>query len=480
MDELLTMSVVEMAARIRKGELSPKTALEAHLARIEAVNPKLNAVIEPRFEQARQEAQAAEDRLAQGRDGLPPLLGVPCTIKDTYAVKGLPWSGGVWARRNFIADFDATVVERVRAAGAIVMGKTNVPEAAMFCETYNHVYGRTNNPYDLSRGVGGSSGGEGAIVAAAASPFGIGSDIGGSIRYPSAFNGTVGHKPSGGLVSAYGHFPPAEGPLAPYCCYGPIGRRVDDLACVLSLIAGPDGHDPIVPERRIPPLDRVDLDELKVFYYDDNGVIPAGDEVKRAVALAAGALRSEVRSIEYWRPAGIEQSLNIWIAAMSQLPHSFRDYLRLENDPPIRPFRELLKLIARTSKITFPALGTCLTEYAKPILAGRNQQVLALADDLRHRLTQTLGDNGVIVCPVFPTPAPKHTAIWLNLHGISYSGLFNVMHFPSTIVPIYHRPDGLPISIQIVAARFNDHLTLAVARRLEKIFGGWKPKEVIA
>src|SRR3972149_3758662 len=139
MDELLTMSVREMARRIRDGGLPPRAPLGPHLKRIEAVNPKINAMVEPRFAEARQEAKAATERLAKGRDNLPPLFGVPCTIKDTYAMKGLNWSGGVWTRRHLKPDFDSTVVERMKAAGAIIMGKTNVPEAAMFCETYNHV-----------------------------------------------------------------------------------------------------------------------------------------------------------------------------------------------------------------------------------------------------------------------------------------------------------------------------------------------------
>ena len=268
MDELLRMSVVEMARMIRKGRLSPVDVLKAHIRRIEEVNPLINAVIATRFDEAEKEAREARERLAKKREALPPLFGVPCTIKDAYAVKGLPFAGGVWARRNLISDSDATVVERIKQSGAIIMGKTNVPEASMWMETYNHVYGRTKNPYDLKRGPGGSSGGEGAIVAAGGSPFGIGADVGGSIRYPSAFNGVAGHKPTGTLVPSTGHWPPAEGPIARYCTYGPIARRVSDLAYILPLIAGPDGKDMIVEKREGPSPDSVDTSKLKVFYFD--------------------------------------------------------------------------------------------------------------------------------------------------------------------------------------------------------------------
>ena len=224
MDELLKMSVVEMSKRIRGGELSPVELLDAHIKRIQDVNPYLNAVVETRFDLARGEAKSAAEKLAQSRENLPPLFGIPCTIKDTFAVKDMKWAVGVWARKDLVADWDAITVKRLKDAGAIIMGKTNVPEAAMWCETYNHVYGRTKNPYDLRRGAGGSSGGEGAIVAASGSPFGLGADVGGSIRYPSAFNGVAGHKPSGRLVPGTGHWPPAHGPLAAYNSFGPICR----------------------------------------------------------------------------------------------------------------------------------------------------------------------------------------------------------------------------------------------------------------
>jgi len=478
MNELLTMSVVEMAKKIREGELSPVAALEAHIARINEVNPKLNALVVSRFEEAKKEAQAAEERLKKSRDDLPPLFGVPCTVKDTYALKDYTWSAGLWWRRELIADFDAAVVERLKSAGAIIMGKTNVPEGGMWCETYNKVYGTTNNPYDLRRTVGGSSGGEGAIVAAAGSPFGIGSDIGGSIRYPSAFNGVAGHKPTGGMVPGTGHFPEIALPLGRVCAYGPLARRVDDLACLLPILAGPDGKDQAAEKRELKSPDRVDLDKLRVFFFDHNGGARAGAEVRRAVNLAAGALRAKKMAVEFWRPEGIELSLPIWQAAMTLNPEPFSRVLG--GGEPLPLFRELFKLILRRSKVTFPALGAALIEAPNKIFKKRTRTLLALARDLRARIEDRLGDDGVIICPVFSQPAPVHHRIWLNFPGgIGYSGLFNVLEFPSTIIPVYHREDGVPVSVQVVAARWNDHLTLAAAKRLEEVFGGWKPKEKI-
>jgi len=477
MNELLTMSVKEMAARIRKGELDPVTALEAHLQRIEEVNPAINAVIAKRYEAARSEARAMAERLAKDREDLPALFGVPCTIKDTYAMKGLPWAAGVWARRDLIGDGDATVVERVREAGAVIVGKTNIPEAAMWCETYNHVYGRTRNPYDLSRGVGGSSGGEGAMVAAGGVPFGIGADIGGSIRFPAAFCGVPGHKPTGRLVPGTGHWPPAHGPLAPYCTYGPFARRVDDLAYILPLLAGPDGKDPVTEKHEWIKPESVEPTKLKVFFFDDNGQVTPNAEVKAAVNLAAGGLAGLKIPVEHWRPAGMEKSLYIWQAGMSQNEEPFINYLK--GDQPISLGKELIKFLFRRSKITFPALGTALVEKPSQLLSGSNRKFLELAAKMQREIEEKLGENGVLICPVFPTPAPKHTWIWLHLFGIGYAGVINVLEFPATILPIYHREDGVPVSVQIVAGRWKDHLTLAAASLLEDIYGGWKFPERI-
>ncbi len=478
MDDLLIMSATDIAKKIRRKEVSPVEVMDVHLSRMEEVNPKINAVVVPRFEEARKEARQAEERLAgEKKEELPPFFGVPCTIKDTFAMAGLPWAGGLWKRRATVPDFNATVVDRVKQSGAIIMGKTNVPEAAMWVETYNYVYGRTNNPYDLSRGVGGSSGGEGAIIASGASPFGIGSDVGGSIRFPSAFNGIAGHKPTGGRVPGFGHWPEATGPIAIYNTYGPMARRTADLAPLLRLIQGPDGRDPIVEDRGFVSPDSVDRKNLRVFYFESNGMVRPSADVERAVAMCAGALRAEGLPVEYWRPAGVKRSLEIWQAGMSQNPNPFVNIMG--DGEPISVMKETLLFLLRRGKITFPGLGVALVEKPGQFFAGRNRKMIALADDLRRQMEERLGDNGVMICPVFPTPAQKHHYIWKDLLGIGYSGLINILGFPATVMPVYYNKDGLPVSVQIVAARWNDHLTLAVAAMIEEIFGGWRPPEKI-
>jgi len=243
-DSLLTISGAQIADLIRRGKTTSREAVEVHIEKIMKVNPVINAVVKDRFEEARKEADAADrKRKSSAGKNLPPYHGVPCTIKEAYALKGMPHTSGLVSRKNIVAQEDATAVARLRKARAIPLGVTNVPELCMWFETYNKIYGRSNNPYNRRRIVGGSSGGEGAIVGAGGSPFGLGSDIGGSIRMPAFFNGVFGHKPTGGLVPGTGHYPVAENGAARYCTFGVLTRRAEDLMPLTQILAGPDGKD---------------------------------------------------------------------------------------------------------------------------------------------------------------------------------------------------------------------------------------------
>ncbi|MEO7092697.1 MAG: amidase, partial [Polyangiales bacterium] len=245
MDPLLLASATRLASLIAKRDVTAREVVEAHITQIERVNPTIRAVVRARYDEARREARAADDRVKRGGDDpLPPFHGVPCTIKECFALTGMPNSGGLVARKDVVATDDATAVARLRAGGAIPLGVTNLSELCMWMESNNRVYGRTNNPYDPSRIVGGSSGGEGAIIGAGASPFGLGSDIGGSIRMPAFFNGVFGHKPTGGLVPSTGQFPVAANEALRYLTSGPLARRAEDLMPLLRILAGPDGKDP--------------------------------------------------------------------------------------------------------------------------------------------------------------------------------------------------------------------------------------------
>src|ERR1700704_732163 len=237
-DDITSASAGELADAIRSKNLSSRMIVEAHLERIAKVNPKLNAVVQLTAEAARKEADEADAALARG-EIKGPLHGVPITIKDTLETAGVICTGGTKGRANFVPKADATAVARLRAAGGIILGKTNVPELAGAAETDNLVYGRTNNPYDLARTPGGSSGGEAAIIAAGGSPLGLGTDAGGSIRVPAHFSGLAGLKPTHGRVPRTGAFPPPAGLIADFWQVGPLARRVEDLIATLPILAGP-------------------------------------------------------------------------------------------------------------------------------------------------------------------------------------------------------------------------------------------------
>lgn len=232
---LTTASAVALARRIRERSVTARAVVDAHIAHLERCNPTLNALVADRFAEARAEADLADEAVRRGAP-LGPLHGVPCTIKEAFALTGMPNTSGLVARKGLRATRDATAVQRLRAAGAIPLGVTNVSELCMWMESDNRVYGRSNNPYDPRRIVGGSSGGEGAVVGAGGAPFGLGSDIGGSIRMPAFFNGVFGHKPSAGLVPGSGQFPMATGAATRYLTTGPLARRAEDLYPLLSVM----------------------------------------------------------------------------------------------------------------------------------------------------------------------------------------------------------------------------------------------------
>ena len=239
---IISSSASELAAAIRSKKLSSKEIVEAHLERIAAVNPKLNAIVQLTADTARKEAEEADAAIARG-DIKGPLHGVPMTIKDTLETSGVICTGGTKGRANYVPKADASAVARLRAAGAIFLGKTNVPELAGAIESDNLVYGRTNNPYDLARTPGGSSGGEAAIIAACGSPLGLGTDAGGSIRIPAHFCGLAAIKPTSGRVPRTGQFPQPMGARAPVFHVSLIARHVEDLALALPIISGPDFRD---------------------------------------------------------------------------------------------------------------------------------------------------------------------------------------------------------------------------------------------
>ena len=287
-EELRALSVRALAAALRRGEMSSLDVTRAYLDRIGAVNPKLNAVVQLRAEAALAEARRADALPADQRGA---LHGLPMTIKDSLDTAGIVTTGGTKGRANYVPAEDATVVQRVRAAGAIILGKTNTPDLTLNYETSNLVYGRTNNPFDLERTSGGSSGGAAAIVAAGGSPLEIGSDTGGSIRLPAHLCGVAGLKPTAGRVPRTGHIVNYEGASQFLTHIGPLARRVDDLAFLLGIIAGPDGVDPHVVPVPLEDHSAVRVAGLRIGSFTNLPPLVPTAETVSAVGAAVGALR---------------------------------------------------------------------------------------------------------------------------------------------------------------------------------------------
>lgn len=473
-DSPLDSSVLALAAAIRSREISPVEVLEVHIQRLEQVNGALNALIGERFAAARREAQRAEAMIQSGVE-LPPLHGVPCTIKEFIGVRGMPQTGGILRHQERRANADATLVQRLREAGAIVLGVTNGPEGGIWLETDNRIFGRTRNPWNLRRTPGGSSGGEAALIAAGATPFGVGSDVGGSIRIPSGMCGVVGHKPTGRLVPNTGHFPAPHGPIHGYLTCGPMARRVEDLLPLLRIMAGPDGRD---PQTRSWELDETqfDVSRLRVFTLDQIAKGHVWSRMRKAVHDAGKALEDAGARVEPLECPGMNRAFEIWGAMMGQAEGpSYAEILGGEEG--VQVWRELLGVPSRTSTHTLPAIVCVIMER----LMARNRASLArlgqAASALQQELEATLGTDGILLHPPYTRPAPRHGFALLTPFDAACTAIFNVLEFPSTVVPVGLDTKGLPLAVQCIGKRGSDALTIAAARIIEKSLGGWRRAE---
>ncbi|MGE0790314.1 MAG: amidase [Sandaracinaceae bacterium] len=475
MHPYLMKSAVELAALVREGETTSRELVDLSLERLRAVNPILNSVARARVREAKREADEADALLADvGPDRVGPLHGVPCTIKESFAVTGMPQSAGLVARKDLRAEHDATAVRRLRDAGAIVVGVTNIPELVMWMETSNNIYGRTRNPYDLGRIVGGSSGGEGASVGAAIAPFGLGADIGGSIRMPAFFNGVFGHKPSSGLVPNTGQWPIAENEALSYLCTGPLARRAEDLPLLLEIMAGPDDTCAACREMRLRDVRGVDVASLRVLDVPDNGLIGVHASLRQAQRRAADALRSRGARVEERRFGRLKKSLQYWGAGLSNAGGTPFGVLMGQGER-VAFVPEMLKWALGRSAHTFPAIMLAGLELIPERFPSQTDAIVRELDELREELSDALGDDGVMLYPSYSRPAPRHHAPFTHPFDFMYTAIINVLGFPSTQVPLGLERRGLPVGVQVVAAHGNDHLTLAVARELERALGGWVP-----
>ena len=470
MRRLTEASVLELARAIRRREVSAREVVEAHIERHTACAPRVNAVVADRFAAARREADRADERLADaGADDLPPLLGVPFTVKESIAVEGMPQSAGLIARRDFRSSETAPAVQRLIDAGAIVLGVTNTSELTLWIETANRLYGRTSNPYDARRTAGGSSGGEGAAVGCGGSPFGVGADIAGSIRVPAFFCGVFGHKPSPGVVPNTGMFPPSGGEAAAMLQTGPMARRGEDLMPLLRIMAGPDGRDPQTRDVLLADPDDVSIEGLPVVTVEGSSLQSMSRELRdareRAVgALAAGGALVRRVSLPSWRHASLPYVVTLQDGATQSTAELL---LQAGDEPP-----SWRGLIRPGGTHTMPTRLTLAAERLPRMKGSRRQRLLQSARDLGSELVETIG-HGVLLHPAHPRVAPVHGRTVGRSWLLTPAAVFNLAGVPVTEVPLGLSDGGLPLGVQVAAARDNDHVAIAVAMHLERVFGGW-------
>jgi len=460
------LSAAEMARLVHERKISPVELVRAHFERIDELNPTLNAFVHLRREEALSEARVAENAAMRGETK--PLLGVPVSIKSCIDVAGLPCEAGSKIRANYTAAADATLVKRLKAAGAIILGNTNTAEMLMAYDTDNVLHGRTSNPWDLERTPGGSSGGEAAAIASGMSAAGVGSDGGGSIRVPAHFVGICGLKPTPGRIPTTGHFPAGVGPFAWMGVVGPMARTIEDLRLMLGVMAGADHADPMAANY---PMDEVDAHELRsvrVGILEAVENVAATAETRLAVRDAALALSKagvETEPIEF---EALEAARELWETLFVRIGGGM--------------------LVAEIVKGREAGLSTGLQKYlavAKSYPALTAEDVLQMQfarDELRARFLTQMERHHVFLAPVCAGPAFRHgDGGWDDsfstnyLREMRFSQWFNLLGNPAVVVPVGRSAEGLPIGVQVIGRPYEEMLLLKVAEEIEKRFGWSEP-----
>jgi amidase len=448
--EPIFMSATKLAQWIREKKISSLDAVKACQSRVAAVNPKLNAVVELCTERALVEARQADAARAKGQiKG--PLHGVPMTIKDSFDTEGVVSTGGTLGRKTYIPGRDATVVARLREAGAILMGKTNTPELTLSFVTQNLIHGQTRNPYSLDHQPSGSSGGAAAIVAAGGAPFDVGSDYAGSIRAPAHACGIAGLKSTAGRVLRTGHIVGYGGPFDSWQQIGPLARRVEDLHLLLTIIAGPDHVDAAIEPVPLQDPARVNLKELRVAWYATSGEPHPIPEIQRAVKNAASIMRT----------------------AGAQVSEAMPPHLRDVTDLRMKMSQADAGSTVRRMLDRYGTRQTSLRPGGQARPANDFAQMVEQLDQYRSAMLAFLENFDLIVCPVqpfagLPLDAPNTSG------SMPYTNPYNITGWPAAVVRAGTAPLGLPIGVQIVGRPWTEHVVLAAAAYIESQTGGWQ------
>lgn len=481
--DLALLPASRLVAALEKGEVGSEELLRHFLSRVERLSPAFNAVVTLDAERALAEARRCDEERARGeRRG--PLHGLPVTVKDSFETEGLrTTSGGAPGLEAHVPSRDATAVARLKAAGAVVFGKTNLSTLAMDIQTYNAAFGTTGNPWDPSRTAGGSSGGSAVATSLGLSGLELGSDLGGSIRIPSAFCGVFGHRPSYGIVPTRGHVPGPPGSLAApdLETAGPIARSAEDLTLALAVLAGPDETEGVAWQLRLPPPRRASLGEYRLAAWLDDPAAPVDAGLRERLGAVLDELRAAGADVdEEARPAfALEENARLFMRVL---------YGSMSKDLPDAQFRKFQERAAALSPDDDSFRARLLRENVQ------SHRDFELAREARERQRSLWGDffsrYDALLCPVFPTPAfphdqsPNYASRTLAVNGVpqpylstllGWPALAGLSSLPGTAAPVGFTKEGLPAGLQVVGPYLEDRTAIHVARLVADVAGGYVP-----
>lgn len=459
MKPIYQLSATVIAEKIRKKEISVTEVATSFLERILTVNPVINALQQFDAERILNAAKYADKSIKKKTSLGKKLYGIPMTLKDAFHIKGFKCSKGCPGLLKDLSHEDATVVKRLKDEGAIVLGITNVPELLLSYETDNSIYGATNNPYDIARTSGGSSGGEAAIIATGGSPMGIGTDAGGSVRQPAHYCGICAHKPTQGLVPLTGNFPQhGAGIATQVVSFGPMARYVEDLIVLMGIISGYDELDPhsVVTTFKNPM--HVDISQLRIAYFYHIGQVEGSKDTIATIDKVVKYLRVGARFIEQVYPKVLDDVFKLHMETFmfggdggESLIQLFKTF---GGQKPSYLMQQYLKKSAKCHLSVFEL-----------------RQRFVSIEQFRYSMMDFMQNYDIIISPVAATPARCHQETPNHLEEFSYAMAHNLTGWPASVVPIAKTASGLPIAVQIAAKPWCDHLTLALAYELQQHFG---------
>ncbi|WP_086826282.1 amidase [Allokutzneria sp. NRRL B-24872] len=475
------LSAEELSTALRSGEVSSVELTEEAIARIERDDKAINSICVPDFDRARAAARSADQARARGEDR--PLLGLPVTVKESYNMAGLPTTWGAPQHRDFVPAEDAVQVSRLNAAGAVVLGKTNVPVGLQDIQSFNEIYGTTNNPWDHGRTAGGSSGGSAAALASGFGALSIGSDIGGSLRTPAHFCGVYAHKPTVGLVATRGMVPPSV-PVLPVeldlAVAGPMARTARDLTLLLDVMAGPDPLTfGVAHTVTLPPARHERLRDFRVLVLDEHPIIPTSAAVRASVNRVADVLADGGAHVERHSPLLPDLTEAAAVYTHLHFSGAVASY-------PAEAYEELVRLAAGLSaddqSLDAARMRAASSSHRDWVMANNRRELH------RHGWRQLFAEFDVVLCPITPTPAFPHDhnddvfGRRIDIDGVEYpyfdqlvwAGVATMPGLPATAVPTGLTPEGLPVGVQLIGPMFEDRTPLRLAELLEQKIGGFQ------